>query len=99
MLRHFVSDELEAEKIDEFLSEEGAVCYFVAVDFNTDISVREQDQLYEYCQRPRRMIREVLEEFRSARIPREYVFDVFPPLRPRQFSIASSCKVGSMTAQ
>lgn len=52
-----------------------------------------QDELYEYCQRPRRMIREVLEEFRSARIPREYVFNVFPPLRPRQFSIASSCKV------
>ncbi|KAI0728825.1 riboflavin synthase domain-like protein [Fomitopsis betulina] len=74
LLRHFVTDELEAEKIDEFLSEEGA------------------DELYEYCQRPRRMIREVLEEFRSARIPREYVFNVFPPLRPRQFSIASSCK-------
>ncbi|KAH9837670.1 riboflavin synthase domain-like protein [Rhodofomes roseus] len=74
LLRHFVSDELEGEKLDEFLSEEGA------------------DELYEYCQRPRRMIREVLEEFRSARIPREYVFDLFPPLRPRHFSIASSVK-------
>ncbi|EPS94182.1 hypothetical protein FOMPIDRAFT_1153432 [Fomitopsis schrenkii] len=74
LLRHFVTDELEAEKLDEFVSEDGA------------------DELYEYCQRPRRMIREVLEEFRSARIPREYVFDVFPPLRPRHFSIASSVK-------
>jgi len=74
LLRHFVSDDLEAERLDEFLSEEGA------------------DELYEYCQRPRRMIREVLEEFRSAHIPREYIFDLFPPIRPRQFSIASSVK-------
>ncbi|KAJ3012510.1 hypothetical protein NUW54_g1847 [Trametes sanguinea] len=36
--------------------------------------------------------REVLEEFRSVKIPREYVFDLFPPLRPRQFSIANSVK-------
>ncbi|KZT05029.1 riboflavin synthase domain-like protein [Laetiporus sulphureus 93-53] len=74
MLRHFVANELEAEKIDEFLSVEGA------------------DELYDYCQQPRRTIREVLEEFRSARIPRDYIFDLFPPLRPRQFSIASSVK-------
>ncbi|KAH8093162.1 riboflavin synthase domain-like protein [Cristinia sonorae] len=72
MLRYFVSDELEKEKIDEFLSPEGA------------------DELYEYTQLVHRSIREVLEEFRSARIPREYVFDLFPPLRPREFSIASS---------
>ncbi|KAH9919058.1 riboflavin synthase domain-like protein [Fomitopsis serialis] len=56
LLRQFVSDELEAERLDEFLSEEGA------------------DELYEYCQRPRRMIREVLEEFRSADIPRTHCF-------------------------
>lgn len=29
-------------------------------------------------------------EFRSVRVPRDYIFDVFPPLRPREFSIASS---------
>ncbi|KAH9856143.1 riboflavin synthase domain-like protein [Lenzites betulinus] len=74
VLKHFAQDELEREKLEEFLSEEGA------------------DEMYEYCQRPRRTIREVLEEFRSAKIPREYVFDLFPPLRPRQFSIASSVK-------
>ncbi|TCD66631.1 NAPDH-dependent diflavin reductase [Steccherinum ochraceum] len=72
LLRHFVSDELEKEKIDEFLSPEGA------------------DLLYEYTQLVHRSIREVIEEFRSAKIPREYVFDLFPPLRPREFSIASS---------
>ncbi|EED81903.1 predicted protein [Postia placenta Mad-698-R] len=80
MLRHFVSDKLEEEKLDEFLSPEGA------------------DELYDYCQKPRRTIREVLEEFRSARIPREYIFDVFPTLRPRQFSIASSMKAGFYSA-
>jgi len=41
----------------------------------------------------RRTIKEVLEEFRSVRIPLNYIFDVFPPLRPREFSIASSVKV------
>ncbi|KAI0746992.1 riboflavin synthase domain-like protein [Daedaleopsis nitida] len=75
LLKHFTTDEMERDKLEEFLNgEEGA------------------DDLYEYCQRPRRTIREVLEEFRSARIPRDYVFDLFPPLRPRQFSIASSIK-------
>ena len=41
----------------------------------------------------RRTIKEVLEEFRSVRIPLDYIFDVFPPLRPREFSIANSVKV------
>ncbi|KAJ6577333.1 riboflavin synthase domain-like protein [Mycena capillaripes] len=73
-LRHFTADELEREKLDEFLSREGA------------------DDLYEYCYRVRRTIREVLAEFRHVKIPMEYIFDVFPPMRPRQFSIASSRK-------
>ncbi|PPQ97555.1 hypothetical protein CVT26_002340 [Gymnopilus dilepis] len=71
-LRHFTTDELEREKLDEFLSAEGA------------------DELYEYCYRVRRTIHEVLAEFRHVRIPRDYVFDVFPAIRPREFSIASS---------
>jgi hypothetical protein len=54
-----------------------------------------QDEMYDYCQRVKRTIWEVLSEFRSARIPREYVFDLFPPLRPREFSIASSIEVSS----
>ncbi|KAK7677189.1 hypothetical protein QCA50_019898 [Cerrena zonata] len=55
------------------------------------VSLREgADELYEYCQRVRRTIREVMEEFRNCKIPKEYIFDVFPHLRPREFSIASS---------
>ena len=52
-----------------------------------------QDDLYDYTTRVRRTIAEVLADFRHLRIPREYVFDVFPPLRPREFSIASSIEV------
>ncbi|KDR73969.1 hypothetical protein GALMADRAFT_250695 [Galerina marginata CBS 339.88] len=73
-IRHFTSDELEREKLDEFLSQAGA------------------DELYEYCHRVRRTTHEVLAEFRHVKIPRDYIFDVFPPLRPREFSIASSVK-------
>ncbi|KAG2078524.1 riboflavin synthase domain-like protein [Suillus decipiens] len=75
LLRYFTTDELECEKLDDFVSIEGA------------------DELYDYCQRVKRTTWEVLSEFRSARIPREYVFDLFPPLRPREFSIASSIEL------
>ncbi|KAJ7178852.1 hypothetical protein C8R43DRAFT_472390 [Mycena crocata] len=73
-LRHFTADELEREKLDEFLTREGA------------------DELYDYCYRVKRTIREVLSEFRHVRIPMDYIFDVFPQMRPRHFSIASSVK-------
>jgi len=90
-LRYFATDELEREKLDEFVSIEGAVCRL------TTIPVEDaQDEMYDYCQRVKRTICEVLSEFRSARIPREYVFDLFPPLRPREFSIASSIEVSSL---
>ena len=74
-LRFFTTDERELEKLDEFLSSEGA------------------DELYEYTERVRRTIAEVLTEFRNVKIPIDYILDVFPPLRPRHFSIASSVKV------
>ena len=54
---------------------------------------RAQEELYEYATRVRRTIREVVAEFRTVRVPRDYIFDVFPPLRPREFSIASSALV------
>ena len=51
--------------------------------------------MYEYVQRPRRTILEVLLDFRHAKVPKEYIFDLFPLMRPREFSIASSIKVRS----
>ncbi|KAJ4480982.1 hypothetical protein J3R30DRAFT_3462879 [Lentinula aciculospora] len=56
------------------------------------LSPEHADELYDYCFRVRRTIQEVLSEFRNVRIPKNYIFDIFPPLRPRQFSIASSVK-------
>merc|ERR1712013_741174 len=50
-----------------------------------------QQDLYEYCNRPRRHILEVLYDFRHStpNIPFEYLFDLIPPIKPRSFSIAS----------
>jgi len=46
--------------------------------------------MYDYAQRERRTYLEVMAEFASARPPLEYLLTMIPPLKPRQFSIASS---------
>jgi len=58
------------------------------LEFNT---AEGQQDLYEYCNRPRRHILEVLYDFRHStpNIPFEYLFDLIPPIKPRSFSIAS----------
>ena len=58
-------------------------------------SAEGQQELYEYCNRPRRNILEVLYDFRftTPNIPLEYLFDLFPCIKPRAFSIASSIDV------
>ena len=47
------------------------------------------DEYYDYATRPRRSILEVLQEFDSINIPWQWAINIFPPLRGRQFSIAS----------
>lgn len=47
------------------------------------------DELWDYTTRPRRSTIEVLQEFNHISIPWQRVLDVFPLLKPRQFSIAS----------
>ncbi|EXJ79799.1 hypothetical protein A1O3_08084 [Capronia epimyces CBS 606.96] len=47
------------------------------------------DEYYDYATRPRRSMIEILQEFDSVHIPWEEATNIFPPLRPRQFSIAS----------
>ena len=47
------------------------------------------DEYYDYATRPRRSIIEILQEFDSVKIPWHEAINVFPILRPRQFSIAS----------
>ncbi|KAL2782293.1 NADPH-dependent diflavin oxidoreductase 1 isoform c [Daubentonia madagascariensis] len=55
-------------------------------------SARGQEELHEYCSRPRRTILEVLCDFphTAGAIPPDYLLDLIPPIRPRAFSIASS---------
>ena len=74
LLSHFTTDELEKEKFIEFTTAEG------------------QQELYDYCNRPRRNCLEVLYDFRhtTPNIPFEYFLDLFPVIKPRAFSIASS---------
>jgi sulfite reductase alpha subunit-like flavoprotein len=51
------------------------------------------DEYYDYATRPRRSILEILQEFDSVQIPWPEITNVFPPIRPRQFSIASGGKL------
>ncbi|XP_043914460.1 NADPH-dependent diflavin oxidoreductase 1 [Protopterus annectens] len=55
-------------------------------------SAEGQEELYSYCNRPRRTTIEVLLDFphTTAAIPHDYLFDLIPTIRPRAFSIASS---------
>ncbi|KAF2456439.1 NADPH dependent diflavin oxidoreductase-like protein 1 [Lineolata rhizophorae] len=47
------------------------------------------DELYDYTTRPRRSVMEVLQEFDTVHVPWQRLLSILPPLRPRQFSIAS----------
>lgn len=73
----FSTDERERERLLEFLQ------------------AGNMDELYTYCHRPRRTTVEVLQDFplTTSRIPFDYVFDLFQPIRSRSFSIASSPKI------
>ncbi|XP_040081509.1 NADPH-dependent diflavin oxidoreductase 1 isoform X2 [Oryx dammah] len=57
-------------------------------------SARGQEELCEYCTRPRRTALEVLCDFphTAAAIPPDYLLDLLPLIRPRAFSIASSLR-------
>ncbi|XP_029468216.1 NADPH-dependent diflavin oxidoreductase 1 isoform X2 [Rhinatrema bivittatum] len=58
-------------------------------------SAQGQEELYSYCNRPRRTTLEVLFDFphTSRYIPPEYLIELIPRIRPRSFSIASSLLV------
>jgi sulfite reductase alpha subunit-like flavoprotein len=49
--------------------------------------------LIDYCVRPKRTTAEVLADFFSVRFPLEYLLDIIPAIKARQFSISSSLKV------
>jgi sulfite reductase alpha subunit-like flavoprotein len=76
LLWKFSRDETEKEKLKEFSTIAG------------------QADLYEYCFKPKRMIIEVLRDFpnTTAQIPLQYLPDLLPAIKHREFSIASSSK-------
>ncbi|KAF5288633.1 hypothetical protein FQA39_LY15328 [Lamprigera yunnana] len=76
ILSQLTDSEIEKEKLTEFVSAEG------------------QNDLYNYCNRPHRNILEVLQDFPHAlkHVTKDTLFDIFPPIKPREFSIASSFK-------
>ncbi|NP_001311711.1 NADPH-dependent diflavin oxidoreductase 1 [Capsicum annuum] len=49
-----------------------------------------RDDLYEYNQKERRTVLEVLEDFPSVQMPFEWLVQLVPPLKTRAFSISSS---------
>lgn len=54
--------------------------------FATD---EDMQDLFDYCNRPRRSILEVIQDFPSLKLPWEYVTDYLPTIKPRYFSISS----------
>ncbi|XP_077479486.1 NADPH-dependent diflavin oxidoreductase 1 [Stigmatopora argus] len=57
-------------------------------------SAEGQEELYVYCNRPRRTALEVLKDFphTTAQLKVDYLLDLFPEIQPRSFSIASSLR-------
>ena len=77
LLSKFTTDELEKEKFVEFTTAEG------------------QQDLYEYCNKPRRTSLEVLNDFSIhtvPNIPLEYLFDLFPLIKPRYKKFYFNCR-------
>nr|CAI5817859.1 unnamed protein product [Callosobruchus analis] len=77
VLAQLTDSELEKEKCLEFTTAEG------------------QEELFSYVNRPRRNIVEVLRDFPNAtkNITTDILFEILPPIKPREFSIASSFKL------
>uniref|UniRef100_A0A6A7FQY1 NADPH-dependent diflavin oxidoreductase 1-like n=1 Tax=Hirondellea gigas TaxID=1518452 RepID=A0A6A7FQY1_9CRUS len=69
--------------------------------FQEFASAEGQQDLYDYCNRPKRSIVEVLADFPDVTksVPFEYFFDLIPMLKPRAYSIASSAAMYPGKAQ
>lgn len=76
ILAQLTDSEIEKEKCLEFTTADG------------------QEDLYNYCNRPRRNIVEVLQDFPHAtkNLTKDILFEICNPIKPREFSIASSYK-------
>ncbi|AET41274.1 NAPDH-dependent diflavin reductase Ecym_7455 [Eremothecium cymbalariae DBVPG len=48
----------------------------------------DMQDLYDYCNRPRRSILEVIQDFESLKLPWKFLLDYIPEIKPRFFSIS-----------
>ncbi len=65
---------------------------FFSINVTIEFLCQGQEERFDYCNRPRRHCLEVLYDFHHVKVPLEYLFDLFPAIKPRAFSIASSAK-------
>lgn len=56
----------------------------------------DMQDLFDYCNRPRRSILEVLQDFMSLKLPWEFALDFLPTIKPRYFSISSGPNCSSI---
>ncbi|CAL9731858.1 NADPH-dependent diflavin oxidoreductase 1 [Monosporozyma unispora] len=49
----------------------------------------DMQELFDYCNRPRRSVLEILDDFLSVRLPWQYCLDYLPLIKPRSYSISS----------
>ncbi|KAF6842067.1 NADPH-dependent diflavin oxidoreductase 1 [Colletotrichum plurivorum] len=101
-LRHLLTHNLDITCVPRrsFLKE---MSYFATDPYHKErlleFTMREYtDEFYDYTTRPRRTIIEVLEEFTSVQIPLARVLDMFPVMRGRDYSIASTKPSGASTS-
>lgn len=78
----FATDVTRMERGDEQLKQQREKLR----QFGSD---EDMQDLFDYCNRPRRSLLEVLQDFLSLRLPWEFALDFLPPLKPRYFSISS----------
>ncbi|GAV53378.1 hypothetical protein ZYGR_0AI06620 [Zygosaccharomyces rouxii] len=78
----FATDVGRLEQGDEQLQQQREKLHQFATD-------QDMQDLYDYCNRPRRSILEVLQDFLSIDLPWKYALDYLPLIKPRYFSISS----------
>ncbi|EDO14622.1 hypothetical protein Kpol_264p8 [Vanderwaltozyma polyspora DSM 70294] len=78
----FAVDKSRLEKGQDQLDQQREKLHQFAVD-------EDMQDLFDYCNRPRRSILEVVEDFLSLNLPWKYILDYMPIIKPRLFSISS----------
>lgn len=79
----FATDVKRLENGEEQLNQQRDKLHQFATD-------QDMQDLYDYCNRPRRSILEILQDFLSLRLPWKYALDYLPVIKPRFFSISSA---------